>query len=147
MARSVDAARSGVIFTALMLTTALALNIGFAIWAHYQGHVYPPLHIFKRASNGASPIFPAAVLILLLSSLVWVALKISERVDSWLVCTWLVMSVLFIPEGIKEFAPNHFNLAWEGGQYMTFPLPLLVAAIALRAWPSLDRRATLEAGR
>ena len=41
----------------------------------------------------------------------------------------LVMSALFIPEGFKELVNEHFNWAWEGANYVTFPLPILVSLI------------------
>ncbi|SEC24634.1 hypothetical protein SAMN05443244_3002 [Terriglobus roseus] len=41
-----------------------------------------------------------------------------------------MMEVLFAPTGIAE-GLHDLRLDWEGAGYITFPMPLLVAAIAL----------------
>ena len=122
---------NGLLFLAVTLTVCLGLDGGFAEWAHRSGDVFQPMHVFHRASAGAGIYSKAATVVLLLGSLYWIIRYMKGTATSWLLGTWMVMSALFLPEAFKELAVHHFDLKWEGATYVTFPVPLLAALIAL----------------
>lgn len=122
--------RTGCYFTVSMLLTCLVLHGIFALWSVRLGHMYQPMHIFGRASNGAGLGARVAVIILLACSLGWIALRMKPTPSYWMLGMYLTMFSLFTPEAIKEFAQSP-RWDWEGSIYITFPLPLLIGALVL----------------
>ncbi|WP_156745982.1 hypothetical protein [Mycobacterium sp. 1423905.2] len=122
--------RTGCYFTVSMLLTSGLLHGIFAVWAHRMGHMYQPMHVFGRATNGAGLSARVAVIILLACSLGWIALRMKPMAYYWMVGMYLAMFSLFVPEAIKEFVQSP-RWDWEGSIYITFPLPLLIGALVL----------------
>lgn len=127
--------RTGCYFTAAMLITCGALHAAFALWAYRAGHSYQPMHVFGRATKGAGLGSRIAVVVLLSCCLAWVAFRMRPVASHWMLGMYFAMIALFTPEAVKEFmaAPR---LDWEGSTYLTFPLPLLLAALVLMSVPS-----------
>lgn len=122
-----------VLFAAIASITCLILHLGFALWVWHDGQPYPPLHIAGRAAgHGGAPFMVIAVL-LFAGAAVWTLRWLDGTPTRSMVASWLLMTLLFAPAGIKELVNSGFNWAWEGDNYISFPLPLLIAAIALRA--------------
>jgi hypothetical protein len=69
-----------------------------------------------------------------------VIFKMPGNAAVWCVGAFLVMTSLFIPEAAKELAYAK-ALNWEGSTYITFSVPLLIAAIVLQP----QRRESTEA--
>ena len=132
---------NGWLFLAVTLIVCFCLNFTFAAWAHSSGDVFQPMHVFHRASANAGIYSKIATAILPLAAMFWIFRYMKGTATSWLFGTWLFMSALFVPEGFKELVVRHFDLTWEGANYITFPLPLMVALVALAVCASADQSA------
>jgi hypothetical protein len=116
----------GIVYGLTSLFTAIGLHAGFWFWALRNGDRYQPLHVFGIATRGAGG-HTASVL----SGCAWVLRAVNTSLRTWLIGSWVIMICLFVPVGLKEFYVSHFNLAWEGDNYVSFALPLLAASLAL----------------
>lgn len=123
---------AGALFAAVSLAVCSLLHLGFAVWSWHNGHRYPPLHIAGRATGQGGIVPTVIAALLLVAAAVWVARWVDGTPERWLLGCWLLMTLLFAPNGLKELVNTHFNWAWEGDNYISFPLPLLITAIALR---------------
>jgi hypothetical protein len=121
--------RAGMIFLPIMLATAMAWHFSFAAIAHHAGHLYQPLHVLRRAGRAGTWNRVAAA-VLCIGCFGWCYKKMTGDVRTWLIGAFLMMVVLFAPTGIAE-GLHDLRWDWEGAGYITFPMPLLVAAIAL----------------
>jgi len=121
-----------VIYGAVTLAVCMALHTGFALWTEASGHWYQPLHVLGRADGGGA-VEPIMATVLLLAAAVIAARFLNANPASWILACWLTMTALFAPIGVRELIAAHYSWLWEGDNYIVFPLPLLAAAIAVRA--------------
>jgi hypothetical protein len=122
--------RAGTLFLVLSLGTALSLHGAFFLWASHSGHLYQPLHILGRSAMvGNVPRIVSAVL--MLGVLVWLWRRFDGNPSTWLLGVFAVMVALFAPQGFGEYF-RYRILNWEGANYVTFPIPLLLMSIVVR---------------
>lgn len=124
--------RTGWVLLISTVCTTVILDAGFAVWAHRSGHWFQPMHVFRRGAYQAGHGSQIAVVLLSLGAAAWILFRMHGTVRSWIFGMWLLMSALFIPEAIKELVFLHYDWRWEGSNYITFPLPLLVAVLVLQ---------------
>ncbi len=121
--------RTGRIFLAVLVVTAMAWHGTFAAIAYHAGHWYQPLHVMDRAAlsgtwNRVTPV------VLGMGCLIWGYRRLNADLRTWLIGAFLMMMVLVAPTGISEGFHDR-SWEWEGAGYICFPVPLLLAAIAL----------------
>jgi len=124
--------RAGAAFLATMLGVTAALNGAFAVWARRSRDWFQPMHVFGRGTYQAGHASEVVVAVLGAGAIAWVLLRMGDRASDWIFGMWLLMSALFIPEAVKELVMLRYDWRWEGSNYFTFPLPLLVAVIVLQ---------------
>jgi hypothetical protein len=130
--------RAGVRFLVVSLAVATAFHAEGAYFAHLASHFYQPMHVLGRASaaGGISHVKGAALLVAGTLFALW---RIRGNAVSWLLWTFATMSLLFTPEGVGEYFTVH-RWDWEGANYISFPIPLLLAALVLMSAKSYDAR-------
>ncbi len=120
-------------FTLIALLVAALLHSIAFVWGYLVAGEYQPFHVFNRAKHGTGrPLLVVGALvsitIILLSP--W---KVREKASSLLIWTWGSLFIPFCTVGIGELIRYEKGILanWEGKNYLTFTLPLLVGAFVL----------------
>jgi hypothetical protein len=120
-------------FTAIALSTALLLHGTVFCWGQMVGGEYQPFHVFNRARHGTGmKLLTIGALLSAIFAMVSVW-KVREKASSWLFWAWVTIFIPFCTVGIGELI--HYErwvfANWEGNNYLTFSLPLLIGAFIL----------------
>jgi hypothetical protein len=126
----------GLKFAMLSTSIAVLVHFIFYIWVIKQGLFYQPLHVFGRALHSGSPTLLGLGVFIWVAFAIFMQRRLTKDPSTWLLFTWVVLSVPFAFVGIGELIREGiFSLkawaAWEGKGYVMFTLPLLVAGLIL----------------
>lgn len=123
--------RNARFFVASALLVFAMVGGFFYLWTVRDHLFFQPLHVLHRGRRSGlffSIIGPLSSLVVLF----WIFRRMSGHVRDWLFASAALMFALFLPVGVGELTTRWPNMAsWEGANYVSFGLSLLVAALAL----------------
>ncbi len=116
---------SGLLTGLIVVGVALTLDFACAWWSHAENDTFQPMHIFKRGDLALSGSMKTLALCLIVPAAIYLVRFMRGEVNHALLGTALVLAALFVPVGTGELVRSHFQLSWEGCNYISLPLPLL----------------------
>jgi hypothetical protein len=137
--------RAGALFLMASLALTTAIHAIFFLWAAHDHEFYQPLHLFARASRFSGHALMLTGFVAALLVFAWIVFRMTNSPTDWMIAGGMFLAAAFIPIGIGELIADRYSFTlWEGSNYVSFAVPLFLAALALTCSKSHPNRTSVS---